>query len=259
MSDETALRRVQAALEKALKLKAAGDYGKAVEALRAAEKDALPPGSTETRRVLGEIRFAIGDAFERSGDLTAARAAYDSAVQCDPRNKRAIVKHVEHSFAAAAPEDATLVPYYIDYVALGRSKRVRIDVLKRLQTLLRIRLVDRPETLAWRMGRLEELNRAAPEVNFPKLYLGRAHYILGNWRRSIEFLAAISGSAQETHDLLNMLGRAHEKLQEYAEARAAYESSLRRVPGQSGIHFRLGRLQLKAAESTADFDSNSNS
>lgn len=45
-----------------------------------------------------------------------------------------------------------------------------------------------------------------------------------------------------------MMARSHEKLDQPEEAYRYWEQSLRISPGQAGVHFRLGRLELTFAQ-----------
>ena len=110
-------------------------------------------------------------------------------------------------------------------------------------------LTERPAVVVWRMEMLEMLHRIVPELNFPKLYLGRGHYLREHFDKAIAVLGTLREKAGKSHNVLNMLARSHEKLGNLDEAYRLYDLSLKTTPGQAGVHFRLGRLDLKQSES----------
>ena len=141
-----------------------------------------------------------------------------------------------------------MVPHYIDYAATGRGQSVQYGALRRLQQILRIRLTDRRAEIPWRMEMLERLQLVKPDVNFLKLYLGRGYYLREDYAEAVECLTSLSSAAAGTNNVLNIIGRCHEKLRQFPEARSAYEQSLSHTPNQPGVHFRLGRIALILAE-----------
>ena len=141
-----------------------------------------------------------------------------------------------------------MAPLYLRYVEKGPAPHIRHGALRRLQQILRIKLTERPAVIVWRMEHLERLRELEPDLNFPKLYLGRGFYLRDNYQKAVEQLEAMTGRAARSHNVLNMLARSHEKLGHLEEAWRLYDLSLKTTPGQAGVHFRLGRLDLKLAE-----------
>lgn len=248
MNDADIKKNAKAALAKAARLLEGGDPDRAREVLEGA-RDAL--GVSSSRKALkyrARLNFAIAELDDRSGNVESAVQHYQRATELDPELSKASARIVELRIDSGDALRHDMVPHYIDYIAQGASERIKYGALRRLQRILRIRLTDRRAEIVWRMEMLRRLRKARPEINFPKLYLGRGHYVRDEFREAIGHLEALSGAAAETNNVLNMLGRCHEKLGDLTSARAAYEKSLREDAGQAGVHFRLGRIELKLAE-----------
>ncbi len=65
---------------------------------------------------------------------------------------------------------------------------------------------------------------------------------------AIEQLEPLAEKSPDSHHLLNMLARSYEKVGRLEDSHRAWNQSLRITPGQAGVHFRLGRLELTFAE-----------
>lgn len=248
MSDSAFDATISNSLELAMRARTAGDLSRALQILEQVLATEYLPQTDEGRTQWALAHYECGLLYRAQNRNRDALRRFEHAIAFAPQLKAARVQIVELTFHDSHPSDATKIDHYIDTVEKGTNQRLRFQVLKRLQGLLRIRLTDQRENFRWRMDPLAALHRVAPEINYPKLYLARGYYILEKWSEAIAFLSQLTGTADETFDVLNILGRAHEKLGQFNEARAAYERSLRLTPQQAGIHFRIGRILLAQSE-----------
>lgn len=248
MSDAAFDAKISNSLELAMRARTAGDLSRALQILEQLLATGYLPQSDDGRTQWALAHYECGLLYRAQNRNREALQRFEHAVAFAPHLKEARVQIVELTFHDTHPSDATKVEHYIDSVEKGTNRQLRFQILNRLQGLLRIRLTDQRETLRWRMDQLTALHRVAPEINYPKLYLARGYYILEKWREAISFLSQLTGTADETFDVLNILGRSHEKLGEVEKARAAYEMSLQLTPQQAGIHFRIGRILLAQSE-----------
>ena len=240
--------RLKKAYQEAIDLQRRGDLAAAEETARR-ELDRMP--ATTERGALkyrARLRFLLGEIERSRGNAGAAVDCYERALASDPELEVASMRLVELQIDSPEALNHDMAPHYIRYLARGGDKRLKYGALRRLQHILRIRLTERPAEVVWRMEMLLKLHAVRPDINFPKLYLGRAHYLLREYQDAIEYFDALAGSPAETASVLNVVGRCHEKLGNLGAARAAYEKSLRINGDQAGILFRLGRIELKQAE-----------
>lgn len=248
MNDADVKKIAKTALLKAGKSIESHDASGALTLLEKAREEISVSSTKKALRYRGRLNLAIAELHDRDGRTDDAAQHYQRATELDADLDRAAHRIVELRIDTGDALRHEMVPHYISYAGKGRSERIRVGALRRLQQILRIRLIDRPNEIAWRMQMLRRLRESRPEINFAKLYLGRAHYLRDEFEDAIEHLHSLSGASSETYNVLNMLGRCHEKVRDFTAARAAYEKSLRLDPGQAGVHFRLGRIELKLAE-----------
>lgn len=248
MNDADIKKSAKAALMRAAKMVEGGENEKAREHLEQCRDDIGVSSSRKALKYRARLNFAIAELDDRAGDTDSAVQHYQRASELDPDLTKASSRIVELRIDSSDALRHDMVPHYLGYVAEGASERIKYGALRRLQQILRVRLIDRPAEIVWRMEMLRRLRESRPDINFSKLYLGRGHYVRDEYRQAIEHLEALSGAAAETNNVLNILGRCHEKLGDLVAARAAYEKSLRDDAGQAGVHFRLGRIELKLAE-----------
>lgn len=142
--------------------------------------------------------------------------------------------------------DLAALEQYVSYIeAHGRmddALRTRLNQI--LSYGLHVRLSSPNDKVRPLLALLDRLHRSRPHLTFPRLYLGRLHYLDRNWALARELLGGLSGRMSEGPKVLNLRGRCAEKLGLFDEARALYRQSLTCNHHQPHIHFRLGRVLL---------------
>jgi tetratricopeptide (TPR) repeat protein len=145
--------------------------------------------------------------------------------------------------------DLHAISAYVGYLeARGRlDDALRLRLMQILSYALHVRLPSRPEDVEPLVPLLERLHRIRPKLVFPRLYLGRWHYLCRRYEQARMLLARVSGKLGESPKVINIRGRCAEKLDRFEEATALYRKSLEIDRHQPHVHFRLGRMLLREA------------
>ena len=235
-------------LQQARNLRSQGQTSEARSEVKRLIRALDPSVSAAARLLYGAMWYELGLCQHDCRNFDNALECYRRAAEAAPDNVEASYRIVEAMIDSKHAYDHDLVPHYLRYVDAGPQEEIRYGTLRHLQHILRIKLIDRTAVIAWRMERLAELTQIAPELNFPKLYLGRGCYLREDYDDAIAWLTTLNDRLGDSHNVLNMLARSYEKTSELNQAKTFYEKSLRVTPGQAGVHFRLGRIDLKMAE-----------
>lgn len=163
---------------------------------------------------------------------------------------------VTHLVRRLALEDARTDPEALEtYIGfLEGGSRLDEDLATRLNQILsfvlHVRLSTPPEEAESHVPLLLRLNRCRPRLTFPKLYLGRYHYVSRDYASARRFFGQISGRLADRPKVLNVQARCAEKLDLIDEALDLYRRSLRHNHHQPHVHFRVGRLLLRRFAAT---------
>ena len=248
MTDAATMKQAADTLRKAEDLRQQGRPEDAGSILKNMLRQFLPDADPTSRRTWARLWYELGLCRLATRQLNKAGKSFEHALEASPGATEADLRLVELRIDSDAALKNDMTPLYLSYVEKGADAHIRRGALRRLQQILRIKLTERPAVVVWRMEHLERLRQLEPTLNFPKLYLGRGYYLHDNFREAVAQLETMSGRAGQSHNVLNMLARSHEKLGHLEEAWRLYDLSLKTTPGQAGVHFRLGRLDLKLAE-----------
>ena len=138
------------------------------------------------------------------------------------------------------------------YVAwIGRVRdpdpKLMAVLLRILSDKLKIKMRTDPVEATPLTPLLERLNLARPSLAFPRLYLGRYHYLRADYAAAWGYLHDLKGPLRSQIRVVNLMGRCAEKLSLLDEAAAFYRESLAGKSDQAPIHFRLGRVLTRLA------------
>ncbi|MFT7619953.1 MAG: tetratricopeptide (TPR) repeat protein [Planctomycetota bacterium] len=248
MSSSADKKQILNLLDRAKKMRDSGDCTKARQIIKNKLQNFQAENDLESRQLYAQLWYELGVCQVASCKVPNAIQSFERANKADPKATEASQRLVEHKIDSEGALSNTMVPLYLDYLDSGPDRNIRHGALRRLQQILRIRLTERPPVVIWRMEMLQKVHDLVPDLNFPKLYLGRGHYLQESYDLAVHMLSQLMGDAGKSHNVLNMLGRSYEKLGKHDEAYKLYDRSLRTTPGQAGVHFRLGRLGLMKAE-----------
>ena len=248
MNSTSDLKKIRAQFDRAIKTRNSGDVDSARKSIKELLQSFEVLHEPASRKLYAELWYELGVCQHMGRNTKNARVSFERAYDSDREATPAALRLVEYKIDSEGAMSNNMVPLYFVYLKEGADKNIRHGTLRRLQQILRIRLTERPAVVVWRMEMLEKLTKVVPELKFPKLYLGRGHYLREHYDKAIEILSKLRETAGQSHNVLNMLARSHEKLGDLDAAYRLYDKSLKTTPGQSGVHFRLGRLDLKLSE-----------
>ncbi len=214
------------------------------QALRMIEDPSAHDGISVERK--DEVASLLLTALAKCG---RSESRVEAAVRCyraGARSRTAITVVAAHRALDEKRTDPEALESYLDAIEL----RVEVDATlrERLLQILAHALhvdLDTPEaSVRAILPSLERLRRLRPTMSFPRFYLGRWHYRQREWAAAVAEFTGITGHLSQSPKLLNLLGRAQEKLGRLADASATYAQSLTADGTQAGVHFRRGRVLL---------------
>lgn len=128
--------------------------------------------------------------------------------------------------------------------AVPLDRELAASVHRTLADGLHVRMNATARDILEKLGLLERLHLARPELGYPRLYLARVLTLEGRYGEARDLLAGIRGGFADRTRVLNLRGRCAEMLGLDAEAEQLFLGSLARNGDQADIHFRVGRLAL---------------
>ncbi|MCB9830916.1 MAG: tetratricopeptide repeat protein [Planctomycetes bacterium] len=238
-------------IERACGLIAQGEIDAAKDLLKDSIRSFEGAGDPDAVATYAELWYQLGRCHLAGRRADKAIQSFENALRTDPEHLEAKLRLVESKLDSGDALGHDMVGHYVLYLSKGPLEKARLGALRRLQQILRIRLNERPATVVWRVEMLEKLARLLPQLKFPRLYLGRGRYLQEDYAGAIRELEPLADKSPDSHHLLNMLARSYEKVGRLEDAHRSWEQSLRIVPGQAGVHFRIGRLELTFAQRSA--------
>ncbi len=248
MSDKAILKKAHNLLTRCQTIREDGDPNLARQLVKETIQGFDATSEPDSLKLYAELWYELGLCQEVTGREEHALTSFEHSFRADPQATDAAVKLVKKKINSENAMSNSMVPLYLACLGKDVDRVTRHGALRRLQQILRIRLVEKPAVVVWRMEMLQKVHDAVPELNFPKLYLGRGYYLHEQFEAAIEILMTLGGKTRDSHNVLNMMARAHEKIGQLDAAFELFSQSLKSLPGQAGVHFRLGRLGLRAAE-----------
>jgi len=262
---ESQPRNVEALSNLGAVLAAQGRYADAIGRYR--EALAVDPARTA-------VRFNLGVALHKSGDITAAAAELERVVKERPDHRAAVVLLAECRFRLgqpgraaelltplhdAAPDDAAVS--YLLGLSLVQDKQaargqVVLDQILKDGESARSRLLMGSMKLAAGefAGALEDLRRAAaldPALPMVHLFLGRALLSTGDAEHAAgEFRLALEADPNDFEASL-LLGVLLNQDGAYEEAMAQFERAVSLRPTDAAALYQAGALQLQLGRTEA--------
>lgn len=214
-------------------------------------QDLSAAGDPEAVRLLGTLATALRRACEEAGreDLLEKRgeALFEAGLRRGPEAE----KLIRRLALTERRTDVRALSFYIGYLeargSLDEALRLRLNQI--LSFALHVRLNSKPEKIRPVVPLLERLHHIRPNLTFPRLYLGRWHYLCGRFREARTYLRDLAGRLGDSPKVLNIRGRSAEKLDLLDEALDLYRRSLAHDRHQPHVHFRAGRILLRQSQS----------
>ncbi|MAG57888.1 MAG: hypothetical protein CMJ83_16510 [Planctomycetes bacterium] len=238
------------------------EAGRARKAISVAGKglDALGEGDARDREHLALIQ-ALADVLRSATEAANKPAAFSKRLpalfQAGLRRGPHAADYIKGLALEEKRTDDEALEVYTAYLAAGGTLaddlRVRLNQI--LSYALHIRLTTPLETARALVPRLQELHAIRPKLTFPRLYLGRFHYLERRFDEARELLCGIQGRLATSPKVLNIRARCAEKLGLAEEAIEVYRTSLVQDNHQPHVHFRVGRLLLDGYRRAIGLDS----
>jgi tetratricopeptide (TPR) repeat protein len=209
------------------------------------DRDGLEDGDLDELR--SEIGEKLYEAARGSGHIIPLAQRASRLLARVPARNGLVDRIARYLAVEKRRPDPECLEFYIAYLETQRpgDRELRVRLKQILARALHIRMTSDVAEVRPRVPLLERLHTFDPRMNFPRLFLGRFHYLENRFLEASRLLAGVTGRIAHEPKLLNARARCAEKLGRIDEAQELYARSLACNDRQPQVHFRAGRIFLE--------------
>lgn len=197
--------------------------------------DALSYSGPFVEEIDYDLNYYLADAYEKMGDRESAKAVYNAILELRPQEVNALFLrgrlHLEEDQYEAALEDF--------------DKTVELD---KEGYNLRIEIAGLLTEKGYKDAGLQYLQKflADNEKKLSDYDKGRIYYYMGDYENAKGALER--AKAEESDDIILLLGKSYEQLGDYNYATSVYKNYLDEHPESAEIFNQLGLCKMKSGE-----------